>query len=841
MSAAESYSARQSAVKDKSSKKESGAEETRELQEKIIRQERRIGELLEDIKNLKAQKRGVEESLQNILTSRSWRLTSCLRRIAAGVRSLFPLLRFGRFRMGLEPEKNVVSENGKFRVTGTTPSLMLTHPDGKVPTGWVYINADIATGKVPLFFLLYFGCRRDFNPVNRTWLTFAAEKSSSHMFRIPEWTTELRLDPFNCDEEFSFNTLEIRGIGKLQVLWHILKVQLSPVILHPPLLFKKISKLTALLREGGLNAVRARLFANDYTSNYQEWVKKYDTLSEQDRDDIRKDIAGLKLHPKFSVVMPVYNVPEKWLRLAIESVKKQLYPEWELCIADDASNEPHVRRVLDEYTAQDSRIKVVYREKNGHISEASNSALELATGDFIALLDNDDELTEDALYMVARSVNDNPRADLFYSDEDKKTSYGMRCNPYFKPDWNEELFLQQNFICHLGVYRTSVVKELGGFRNGLEGAQDWDLALRVIARSGPDKVVHIPHVLYHWRVIEGSTAQSTDYKPYVMEAQARAVREYLESTGASGAEVKILEHISQLRVCFPVPAHKPLVSIIIPTKDQAGYLKRCVGSILEKSLYRNIEIIIVDNGSAEKETEELFGELARSSNIRILPDHRPFNFSQLNNGAAREARGEVLAFLNNDLEVISKDWLDEMLASLYRPGVGAVGAKLYYPHDVIQHAGVVTGIGGVAGHSHKGRLRQDPGYFNKCILTQAMAGVTAACMLVRKDVFEEAGGFDEEQLAVAFNDVDLCMKIREKGHRIVFNAYAELYHYESISRGFEDTPKKFRRFEGEIEVMKKRWGDRLEKDPFYSPNLTLLTEDFTFAFPPRAGKPWRQR
>ena len=537
--------------------------------------------------------------------------------------------------------------------------------------------------------------------------------------------------------------------------------------------------------------------------------------------------------------MPVYNVEIRWLEAAIESVKRQLYTNWELCISDDASSDPAIRTCLEKYVRNDQRIKVVYRKENGHIAEASNSALEIATGEYIALLDNDDELREHALYMMVEALNRNPRAGLIYSDEDKITSYGMRFNPYFKPDWNPDLFLQQNYICHLSLYKTSVVKDIEGFRKGFEGAQDWDLALRVIEKIGSDNIVHVPHVLYHWRVIEGSTAQSTTHKPYVMKAQAQCVKEHLDRTGVAYEKIEIRDDISQIRVVFPIPKDQPKVALIIPTKDQVSFLRRCVESILEKTSYKNFEIIIVDNNSTQPETFRYFEELESNKKARIVKDSRPFNFSQLNNYAASLAPdGEILGFLNNDLEVISEDWLSEMTSQLMRDGVAATGAKLYFPNDLLQHGGVVIGIGGIAGHSHKGRLRQDPGYFNRSILNQSVSGVTAACMLIKRKVFEEVKGFDEEGLAVAFNDVDLCLKVRAAGYRIVYCAYAELYHYESVSRGFENTPQKFQRFEREILVMKQRWGKTLEKDPYYNPNLTLITEDYSFSFPPRVQLPW---
>ena len=537
--------------------------------------------------------------------------------------------------------------------------------------------------------------------------------------------------------------------------------------------------------------------------------------------------------------MPTYNTPEKWLTYAIESVRKQIYQNWELCIADDCSTEPHVRKILDSYVKQDSRIRVLYRTTNGHIGEASNSALAMAQGEYVGLLDHDDELREHALYMMAVEINAHPQATFIYSDEDKITEFGMRFNPFFKSDWNPDLFTSQMYTCHLTVYKTDVVKSVGGFRSGFDGAQDWDLALRVADSIPEYQIRHIPHVLYHWRSIQGSTAQSTGAKPYVMKSQKRSVEEHLKRSGYEKAEVEILHDISQLRIHYPVPVPEPLVSIIIPTKDQVKLLDQCVTGILEKTKYQNLEILIVDNNSSESETEEYFSKVVTDKRVRLIREPGPFNFSRINNRAVRQAKGSLLAFLNNDLEVIGDAWLGELVSHAVRKEVGAVGARLLFPNGLLQHAGIVLGIGGVAGHNHKGRLRHDPGYFNKAILVQNFSAVTAACMVVRREVFDEVGGFEEGRLAVAFNDVDICLKIREKGYRVVYTPYAELFHHESASRGYETTPEKFSRFEGEVEAMQSRWKNVLANDPYYNPNLTLLTEDFALAHPPRAVKPWR--
>jgi O-antigen biosynthesis protein len=568
---------------------------------------------------------------------------------------------------------------------------------------------------------------------------------------------------------------------------------------------------------------------------YKEWADAYDTLSEADRIAVRAHIEQLAWHPTISVVVPVYNTDERCLCDMIESVRKQIYPRWELCIADDASTAPHVKRVLEEFRKRDPRVRIVYRPLNGQISAASNSALEIATGDFVALLDHDDVLAEHALYMVAHAINVHPDADIFYSDEDKLDAAGRRFDPYFKPDWNEELFYGQNYINHLGVYRTSAMRAAGGFRAGFEGSQDYDLTLRLKAAShGP--IVHIRHILYHWRIFAGATTYSSTQLDTATVAARRAIKEHLGLLGERATVVGAATG-NYHRILHQEPDRWPKVSVIIPTRDHVDLLAQCIEGLLEKTDYPDLEIIIADNESIDAKTKTFFMEVAQRG-VRILPSPGAFNFSRINNAAAREARGDVLLFLNNDVSVIDRSWLKEMIVHAARPAIGAVGARLLYPDGTIQHGGVVLGIGGVAGHIHRGASRNDPGYFGRLMLTQDISCVTAACMAVPKAVFEKVGGFDEENLAVAFNDVDLCIRIREAGYRIIWTPYAELYHAESKSRGSDHSPTNIDRFRHEVRYVRRRWPEQIARDPFFSPNLSLETVRVELAFPPRLRRPW---
>lgn len=565
--------------------------------------------------------------------------------------------------------------------------------------------------------------------------------------------------------------------------------------------------------------------------DYAEWIRRYDTLADESRATMRARIDGFAHKPLISVVMPTYNPKPEWLSEAIESVRKQIYPHWELCIADDASTDKAVRPILERYTKEDSRIKVVFRERNGHISAASNSALKLATGEWVALLDHDDLLSEHALFWVADAIVTNPDAGLIYSDEDKIDQSGRRYDPYFKPDWNPDLFLSQNMISHLGAYRTDLVRKLGGFREGYEGAQDYDLALRCTEQLAPQQIVHIPRVLYHWRSYPGSTAQAGSEKRYALLAGARALNDHFVRTQVS-AKAELLD-FGMYRARYAIPSSAPSVSLIIPTRNGLSLIKQCIESIFAKTTYKNYEILVVDNNSDDPDTLDYFASLAEDNRIRILRDERPFNYAALNNAAVQQARGEYLGLINNDIEVISPEWLDQMMGLAIQPGVGAVGARLWYPNDTLQHGGVITGLGGVAGHSHKHLNRSAPGFFNRAQLIQTLSVVTAACLVVKKSIFQEVGGLDEANLKVAFNDVDFCLRVREAGYRNVWTPYAELYHHESATRGSEDTPEKQLRFRDEVLYMQKRWGNLLMNDPAYSPNLTLDHDDFSYAWPPR--------
>lgn len=571
------------------------------------------------------------------------------------------------------------------------------------------------------------------------------------------------------------------------------------------------------------------------TDAYARYLRRFDRLDDAGRQHLAQRVLEIAEPPLISVVMPTWESPVRYLQLAIESVRRQIYPHWELCIADDASVSAAARLALLDAAKSDARIKLDLRATRGHISESSNAAIALARGPWLALLDHDDELHPAALAAVALEIQRHPQASLIYSDEDKIDLAGRRFGPYFKPDWNPDLLLGQNCISHLGCYRTELVRELGGFRRGVEGCQDWDLALRATDRLRHDQIRHIPRVLYHWRTVPGSTASLATDKSYIFSAGRRALTEHFERLGVPGVELRPVPGW-QWEARFPLPEPAPKVSILIPTRDRLDLVRRCVESVLAKTDYPEFEIVLIDNDSREPATHAWFAELAREPRVRILRYEASFNYAAMHNWAVPQTDGHVLCLLNNDLsdlECITPGWLRDMTALALRPQTGAVGALLLYPDDTVQHAGVVLGIDGSAGHAFRRARRGTDGQMGRLRILQNYSAVTGACLVVRRALWNEVGGMDAEQLGVAFNDVDFCLRLRTRGYWNAWTPTAEFVHHESSSRGFENTPEKQARFERERAVFQQRWASWLAADPAYNPNLSLATESFDLAEQPR--------
>lgn len=585
----------------------------------------------------------------------------------------------------------------------------------------------------------------------------------------------------------------------------------------------RLAENKEILKKRGITGLLDHVKDNYFTDEeqYQRWLKK-------------KRPSALELHrqskrtfdyePLISIVIPLYNTPQEYLRKLLQSITAQSYGKFELCLADGSTKKGPAAFVKKFY-GNDPRIRLKHLRLNAGISENTNEAIRMATGEFLMFADHDDFLEPDALYEMVRALNKNRELDLIYTDEDLCDEKGERFfAPRMKPDFNPDFLRSINYICHLVLVRRSLAEEVGLLRKQCDGAQDYDFLLRCIEKT--DRVYHIPKVLYHWRVSETSTAGNQDSKTYAIDAGKLALTEHYARLGYE-AEVEYTGIFIMYRMRLKLKS-QPLVTILIPNKDQAETLANCLDSIYEKTDYPHFEILVVENNSEKEETFAYYEKMKQEhENFHVVTYQGGFNYSAINNFGVRHAKGEYLLFLNNDTEVISPFWIREMLGFCQREDTAAVGAKLFYPDGLVQHCGVVVGIANYAGHVQNFKTRRDNGYFGRLRAVQDISAVTAACMLVKRSVFEEIGGFDES-FEVAFNDVDLCLRMRETGKLIVQDPNVELYHYESKSRGYENTPEKLARFKGEVIRFRKRWKAFLEKgDPYYSPNLTLMNGECT--------------
>lgn len=558
-------------------------------------------------------------------------------------------------------------------------------------------------------------------------------------------------------------------------------------------------------------------------ANFKQVVKRKIKYRYRARFRVKKlqtSLSQFAIKPNLSIVMPVFNVKLSFLKWAIKSIEKQIYPHWELCIADDGSTDKKLVDYLKQINHR--QIKLIHLKKNGGIAHATNMAISLATGEYIAFMDHDDTLTRDALFEIVKTINET-NADFIYSDEDRIRSKRRYSSPHFKPDYSPDLLYSFNYITHLVCVKKSLLNKVGAFDSDCDGAQDYDMILRLTEQAS--LIHHITKVLYHWRLTETSYSNNPASQAHAEASGKKALQKALERNAINASVLN-----TPRTYCYRVNYHilgNPLVSIIIPFCDKPELLTQCIKSVIEKSTYPNYEILLVSNNSIQTETHDLIKQLTTShSFVRCITYNIPFNYSQINNYAVTHAEGEYLLLLNNDTEVINHDWIEAMLEHAQRQEIGCVGAKLFYKNDTIQHGGVILGVSGIAGHAHHFIDRHADGYYGRLVATQNFSAVTAACLMIKKETYIKVDGLDEQNLPVAFNDVDFCLRVAEKGYRNLWTPYATLYHYESLSRGDDDTPAKRRRAQGEALHMRSKWCNQIQRDPYYNQNLSHKRENF---------------
>ncbi|MHB8843713.1 MAG: glycosyltransferase family 2 protein [Nitrospirota bacterium] len=759
------------------------------------------------------------------------------------------LLRFvgvrRRLEFSLHPLDQLVPDDrtaSGWYSSGDAPVFGLTPQHGRYPTGWVHMTSIVKRTGADLTARLLV----DSGTERVEWATIAIpvtlKGKINHVFKLPRQVRGLRWSPMQSGGEIVQDPVVITEISRLERI-----IRMASWVALDLWKMKKASQakhhglsVTRLLFDlQGAYDASAEMRINLLRPNsYESFIQRYDTVRTADENAMLEHINDMRTRPRISVILPNCNAPQWLVVRAIESLRKQLYPYWQLLIPIDTTIQPAVHQVLVSYEQADARIKLIYRSRETRLLSACNSALAAASGDYIALLDNRDLLAVNALYQVAVEINKHPEADLVYSDEDKIDESGRRHDPYFKCDWNPDLFYSSNYIGKLSVYRKSIADKLDGFRDGFGDDLLYDLALRFIQHIPAAHIHHVPFVLYHCGVFKDSSNVDVATEGCKSSNSIPALQHHFRDL--PGVEVEQGAIPGSYRVKYPLPGNPPKVSLLIPTRDGREMLRKCIDSIRSKTSYPNWEIIVLNNRSRDQQTWDYFNELAMDPRIRVLNCNFPFNYSAINNVGARSASGDILALLNNDVEVINSDWLREMVSHAIRPEIGAVGAKLLYPDGTVQHAGVVVGLGGLAGHVSRLIPGDHPGYAGRAVLVQNYSALTAACLVVRRQLFETVGGLDENNLPVAYNDIDLCLKLQAAGYRNVWTPYAKLYHHESYSRGSDhDDPVKRSRLNAEMKYMLRRWHTATVEDPCYSPNLTIHKEDYSIATIPRTKKPWR--
>lgn len=706
---------------------------------------------------------------------------------------------------------------GQYEATGSDPQFGLPY---RLGAGWYKLELQLTLPSSCSEAKVYPDFGEGYSEATAFSLPVITRTLTKRIIHLPK-SAKLRFDPMTRVGSFKIDHLYMAKISEAFAIKRMQKKLAARHYCSRP----QSRDVTQLWRD--YNDVFEACAPGRAPISYSEWIEKVESRTIPSRPDQSVQRATWTWHPRFSIIMTThYDTALPQLSACLNAVFAQSYPDWEVCIAQDVATASHVREMVLRHAEQDKRIKVRCCATEDRNVSRLNAALSLAGGDFVYVVHQSTVLAEHALYAVAEAVQQHSTAQLIYSDEDKLDLAGQRCEPFFKPDFSPDLLYSQNYLSHTTIYRRTLVDSVRGFQGDVEGGEEYDLVLRCLACiTNTSQVLHIPQILSHTRMEPESTTNEDRSNTKVTEGECRALQAFFDNRSEDVTVSVVAPGL--YRQHRPLPAPAPLVTLIVPTRDAYDIVHECINSIMQRTTYPRYEILVVDNQTSCLRTLSYLTELDEHNHVRVLRYNEPFNYSAINNFAARHAKGSVLGLINNDVEVITPEWLSEMVSHVMRPEIGCVGAKLYYPDDTLQHAGVVLGLGGVAGHSHKHFSRSAPGYFGRLRIVHNVSAVTGAALLIRKDLFEAVGGLDEKELSVAFNDVDLCLRVRNAGYRNLWTPFAELYHHESKTRGADQTTEKQARFKRECEVMQRRWGDHLYRDPYYSPHLTLSREDYS--------------
>lgn len=733
----------------------------------------------------------------------------------------------------LELSPSALPQGATVGLTHNIWEVKPSNPTDNIPDGFVSIQISFQGTLEALTGRLYLQTGESFH--EQGFLSLSSDPGQCVMVRcgqLPSAVRRLALVLYAGSSEIVVKEFRMRRVGAMRRSLARASAIATNHLNHPQLLASKLRKGVRLMQAGGFAGIRDLLRTD---ARYHDWIRAYDTIDQADRQGMKRYLETATYKPLISILLPVHNAPESFLRKAIESVRSQVYENWELCISDDNSGSESLRSVLQEYANIDSRIKCVFRSDAGHISKATNSAAEMAQGEFLGFLDQDDELREHTLFMVVCELNASAAAEIVFSDEDKITDDGERHSPHFKSNWNRELMLGSNCVCHFTVVRASSFREVGGLRSLCDGAQDWDLILRLSERTTPDKIRHIPHILYHWRTLKSSTACQGAAKPYVTKAQVVAVSEHLKRKGERVAQVEALRDFPMLEVRFAKPDAPPLVTLIVTPPSDYRSLRLCVESLLRRTNYDRQEIIILQNQGCDSPTRSYLSRLVTSeSRVKVVQDEGFSSPSCCKNLALKQAQGSVIGFIGSHVRITHGDWLSEMVAQVSREDVAVVGARIVDSKRHVRDAGAFL-LDSLSSFFSQDRLQpRNRTYIYRSLLTQEVMAVFGECMLVRRSTLEEVKGLDEGAFPGVFAEIDLCLRIRKAGKRVVYTPYAEVRYDASAAK---DEPSKGALHAG-IYTLRERWAGIFNRDPFYNPNLDCAGALFELAFPTRARKPW---